>query len=43
MFQSTKDENLNLLMQLHDHLEDTMNTFTTINNLTQEELANFEE
>lgn len=43
MFRGTKDENLNLLMQLHDHLEDTMNTFTTINNLTQEELDNFEE
>lgn len=43
MFRGTKDQNLNMLLELHDHLEDTMNRFANINNITQEELDNFEE
>ncbi len=43
MFQGTDDQNLNLLLELHDQLENTMNTFANINNISQEELDNFEE
>ena len=43
MFRETKDQNLNLLLELHDRLEDTMNSFANINNITQEELDDFEE
>jgi len=43
MFRGTKDQNLNLLLELHDNLEDTMNSFANINNITQEELDDFEE
>ena len=38
MFRETNDGNLNLLLELHDRLEDTMNSFANINNITQEEL-----
>ena len=38
MFRETKDQNLNLLLELHDRLEDTMNSFANLNNITQEEL-----
>jgi hypothetical protein len=43
MFRGTKDQNLNMLLDLHDNLEDTMNSFANINNITQQELDNFEE
>ncbi|WP_300436599.1 hypothetical protein [Christiangramia sp.] len=43
MFRGTKDQNLNLLLELHDNLEDTMNSFANINNITQKELDDFEE
>lgn len=43
MFRKTKDQNLNLLLELHDRVEDTMNSFANINNITQEELDGFEE
>ncbi len=43
MFRGTKDQNLNLLLELHDNLEDMMNSFANINNITQEELDDFEE
>lgn len=43
MFRETKDQNLNLLLELHDRVEDTMNSFANINNITQEELDGFEE
>lgn len=43
MFRGTKDQNLNLLLDLHDNLEDTMISFVNINNITQEELDDFEE
>ena len=43
MFRETNDGNLNLLLELHDRLEDTMNSFANINNITQEELDDFEE
>lgn len=43
MFRGTIDQNLNLLLELHERLEDTMNSFANINNITQEELDNFEE
>ena len=43
MFRGTEDQNLNLLLELHDQLEDTMNSFANINNITQEELDDFEE
>ncbi|TBW30246.1 hypothetical protein [Gramella sp. KN1008] len=43
MFRGTNDQNLNLLLELHDQLEDTMSNFANINNITQEELDNFEE
>lgn len=42
MFRGTKDQNLNMLLDLHDQLEDTMNSFANINNITQEELDEFE-
>jgi len=34
MFRETKDQNLNLLLELHDRVEDTMNSFANINNIT---------
>lgn len=43
MFRQTNDGNLNLLLELHDQLEDTMNSFANINNITEEELDDFEE
>ena len=43
MFRETNDQNLNLLLELHDRLEDTMNSFANINNITKEELDDFEE
>ena len=43
MFRGTADRNLNLLLELHDQLEDSMNSFANINNITQEELDIFEE
>ena len=43
MFRGTSDQNLNLLLELHDRLEDTMNSFANINKITQEELDDFEE
>lgn len=43
MFRETNDQNLNLLLELHDRLEDTMNSFANINNITEEELDDFEE
>lgn len=43
MFRETGDQNLNLLLELHDQLEETMNSFANINNITEEELDNFEE
>jgi len=43
MFRGTEDQNLNLLLDLHDNLEDTMNSFANINNITQDELNDFEE
>ena len=43
MFWETNDQNLNLLLELHDRLEDTMNSFANINNINQEELDDFEE
>ena len=41
MFRGTKDQNLNMLLDLHDDLEETMNTFANINNITSEELDDF--
>ena len=38
MFRETTDQNLNMLLELHDRLEDTMNSFANLNNITQEEL-----
>lgn len=43
MFRESNDQNLNLLLGLHDNLEDTMNSFANLNNITQEELDKFEE
>ena len=42
MFRDTSDQSLNILLDLHDQLEDTMNSFANINNITQEELDVFE-
>ena len=42
MFRETQDQNLNLLLELHDRLEDTMNRFAKVNNITQEELDGLE-
>ena len=43
MFRNTKDQNLNMLLDLHNNLEDTMSTFVNINNITQKEFDNFKE
>jgi hypothetical protein len=43
LFRDTNDRNLNLLLELHYRLEDTMNTWVNINNIIQEELDDFEE
>lgn len=43
MFRESNDQNLNLLLGLHDNIEDTMNCFANLNNITQEELDKFEE
>ena len=43
MFRETTDENLNLFLELHDQLEETMNSFANINNITQKELDDFDE
>lgn len=40
MFRGTEDQNLNLLLDLHDNLEDTMSSFANLNNISQEELEN---
>ncbi len=42
MFRGTKDQNLNMLLDLHDNLEDTMISFANLNNITQEELDELE-
>ena len=42
MFRGTKDQNLNMLLDLHDNLEDTMTSFANLNNITQEELDELE-
>jgi len=42
MFRGTSDQNLKLLLDLHDDLENRMNSFANINNITEEELEDFE-
>ena len=42
MFRGTKDQNLNMLLDLHDNLEDTMTSYANLNNITQEELDELE-
>ena len=42
MFQGTNDQNLNLLLELHDQLEDTMKRFAIINSITESDLDELE-
>ncbi|MEG9329067.1 hypothetical protein V6B16_14065 [Salinimicrobium catena] len=41
MFRDSKDQNLQLLFDLFDRLEETMNSLANINGITEEELRGF--
>lgn len=42
MFRDSKDQNLQLLFDLFDRLEETMNSLANINGITEEELEGME-
>ena len=43
MFRDSKDQNLQLLFDLFDRLEETMNSLVNINGITEEELEGLED
>lgn len=43
MFRDSRDVNVSSLINFHNDLENFMNSFANINNLTQEELDDFDE
>lgn len=43
MFRDSKDQNLQLLFELFDKLEETMNSLANINGITEEELEGLED
>lgn len=42
-FKGTPDTNLNMLIDFYDELENLMNSLANINEITEEELEDFEE